>query len=254
MNKDFVGQEAWDERYRKLELEAAPSNDCVRNWIERFLPDTPGSCLELGCFPGRYLAAIAEHGYEIHGIDRTPRVVDDLPRWFEDKEYQTGSFAQGDVFEHAFDRSFDLVCSFGLIEHFEDWPALVRIHAKLVAPGGLLLLTAPNFRGTIQRFLHGWLDGDNLREHNLNAMIPSEWGAIVRTMGFEIVFQGHFGRFDFWMGDLEEMSFSQRAGRAFMRRMKAVGRFLPEGPEAWTPYCGLVARKQADSAQDPATP
>ncbi len=247
MNKDFVGQDAWDDRYRALKLDAASSDDCVRQWIERFLPAKPGACLELGCFPGRYLAAIGQRGHELHGIDRTPRVLTDLPRWLESIGCRTGSFRQDDVFEHAFERQYDIVCSFGLIEHFEDWASLVRIHAKLVAAGGLLLLTTPNFRGGVQRFLHGWLDGDNLREHNCAAMAPAKWSELIDPMGFEVLFQGHFGAFDFWMGDLAEMSFLQRAGRAFMRRMKGVGRILPAGPAAWTPYCGLAARKRGAS-------
>lgn len=43
--------------------------------------------------------------------------------------------------------AIDLVYSSGLIEHFDDTPAVVAEHLRLVKPGGQLVLIVPNFEG-----------------------------------------------------------------------------------------------------------
>ena len=241
---DFTTQERWDRSYEQFDLQVAPPDDPIRRWVERYLPRGSGSCLEFGCFPGRYLAAIGEMGYEVNGIDLTPRLEKDLPNWMRAQGYRTGEFFRADVFTHPFAKQYDVVCSFGLIEHFVRWPELVERHARLVRAGGWLVLSTPNFRGTFQRWMHQWLDAANLAEHNLDAMQPQRWAELVQPLGFTPVMCGHIGPFDFWTGPQERPSF-QRFTLKVIRRLKPLGRVLPDNVGCYAPYCGLVARKQA---------
>ena len=196
----LASQQYWDQGYQNLALDIASPRDPVRIWLESHLPAGSGSALELGCYPGRYLAVLGELGYELNGADLTPDVETVLPQWMRKSGYRTGEFVRADVWTHDFKRQFDVVASFGLIEHFEKWPELLCRHAHLVNKGGWLAVTTPNFRGGIQQFLHGWLDRDNLARHNLHAMEPQAWTNIVKPLGFNTVFCGYFGRFDFWEG------------------------------------------------------
>ncbi|HEV2394978.1 MAG TPA: methyltransferase domain-containing protein [Verrucomicrobiae bacterium] len=243
MPGNFTTQARWDVSYRDVALQAAPLGDPVRGWLERWVPRGQGPCLELGCFPGRYLAVLGELGYELHGVDLTPRVESDLPAWLQQQAYRVGQFIKGDVFTHTFARKFEVVCSFGLIEHFGNWTELVDIHAGLVEQGGLLVLATPNFRGWVQHGLHAWLDGANLAEHNLAAMRPNQWSHQVRDAGFEILISGWFGTFDFWANADPRRSRFKRAIIKVVRRLIPMFRLLPEGVTAYAPYCGLVARK-----------
>jgi SAM-dependent methyltransferase len=127
--RNFCEQRLWDDGYVQAELFVAPPDDLIRRWLQKHVPSGQGSCLELGCFPGRYLAVLGELGYEVNGIDLTPRVEQDLKPWLQRQGYRVGEFIRDDVFTHAFRRRYDIVCSFGLIEHFEDWPGLLRRHA-----------------------------------------------------------------------------------------------------------------------------
>jgi 2-polyprenyl-3-methyl-5-hydroxy-6-metoxy-1,4-benzoquinol methylase len=243
MKAAFTTQQRWDDSYAEVPLEAAAPGDPVRLWLERHIPHRVGTALELGCFPGRYLAVLGELGYEVNGMDLTPRITE-LPAWFQQMGRRTGSFTQADVFTHPVSRRFDVVCSFGLIEHFGDWSGLLRRHAGLVEEGGLLAVSTPNFRGAVQQSLHRWLDRENLAEHNLEAMVPSAWADVVVPLGFEILQCGWLGPFDFWTGP-GRRSRLQRATVKVIRRAVPLLRWLPEDAGAYAPYCALVARRRA---------
>jgi len=241
---DFIAQERWDQGYEKLALQVAPPDDPIRRWLQKYIPRGTGTCLEFGCFPGRYLAVLGEFGYEVNGIDLTPRLERDLPNWMRAQGYRTGQFIQADVFTHQFEKTYDVVCSFGLIEHFAQWPELVERHASLVRPGGWLALSTPNFRGALQQGLHRWLDSVNLAEHNLEAMQPRLWAERVKRLGLEVVMCGHLGPFDFWVGS-QPRSFFQQTSLKVILRLKRIGRLLPDDVGLYAPYCGLIARKPA---------
>jgi SAM-dependent methyltransferase len=235
-------QEYWDQGYKNLALEIAPPPDLVRIWLTKHLASGTGACLELGCFPGRYLAVLGELGYELNGIDLTPRVVTELPRWLKQAGYRVGEFARADVWMHEYKRQFEVVASFGLLEHFENWPELLLRHAQLTKPGGWLVVTVPNFRGALQQRLHRWLDRDNLERHNLQAMEPQAWAKVIQASGFRPTFCGYFGRFDFWEGGQKGLTWAQRTALRFIAKSLPWLRQLPESP-AYSPYCGLVAQK-----------
>ena len=76
---------------------------------------------------------------------------------------------QEDFFSFDSDIKYDIVCSFGFVEHFEDTEPVLRRHCHLVKPGGRLLITMPNFLG-LNGLLHKWFDPENYNKHNLKAM------------------------------------------------------------------------------------
>lgn len=235
-------QQYWDHGYENVSLKIVPPRERVRIWLEKYLPPGSGSALELGCFPGRYLAVLGELGYELNGIDLTPRVEIDLPKWIKKCAYRMGKIVLADMWTHDFKRQFDVVASFGLIEHFETWPELLRRHAQLVKQGGWLVVMVPNFRGAIQQFLHGWLDRDNLARHNLQAMDPQAWAKVVQPLGFNPVFCGCFGRFDFWEGGQKGLTLAQKIALRIIWKSTPFLRILPDA-YAYSPYYGLIAQK-----------
>jgi SAM-dependent methyltransferase len=98
-----------------------------------------GRVLDLGCGSGYGTALLASRAIQVVGIDRV------LP----DRASRRGggSFLLGDL--HALPlapKSFDLVVSFQVIEHFEDPTFYVDAIAELLCPQGLALLTTPNVR------------------------------------------------------------------------------------------------------------
>jgi 2-polyprenyl-3-methyl-5-hydroxy-6-metoxy-1,4-benzoquinol methylase len=53
---------------------------------------------------------------------------------------------QGDMFDQKFAASFDLVCHWGVLEHFVDPEKVLRISAQALAPGGAMVFSMPNMQ------------------------------------------------------------------------------------------------------------
>jgi len=242
-SNNLVDQTYWDRGYDQIKLDIADPVDTVRQWIERQIPRGMGSCFEVGCFPGRYLAVFGELGYELHGLDRTPRVETELPLWLKSRSYKVGRFFRGDFFSHGASRTYDIVCSFGFIEHFRDWECVLAKHSSLVNRGGCLVVAVPNFSGSVQRFLHRTLDRANYDLHHVPAMDPARWGEVVRRLGFSILYTGYFGRFDFWTMNGSPTRL-QHVGLSLLFRNMRLLRKVPEGLRSFAPYCGMVARRR----------
>jgi SAM-dependent methyltransferase len=243
MTGTFIPQEEWDANYRVASLQVAAEGDPLRRWITRHASGRPGACLELGCFPGRFLAVLGELGWELNGVDLTPRVEVDLPAWLEARGHRVGTFSRTDAFLLEPRRRYDLVCSFGLIEHFEDWEALLRAHARLVAPGGLLLVSAPNFRGGLQGVVHRLLDQENLRKHNVASMDPARWRSIAVEEGLEVLEAGGLGRFECWFGPQRRGWAARKAAKLLSRSGGWLGRLLPADDLRFAPHCAIAARR-----------
>lgn len=242
---NLVDQREWDLMHRDGEFLHLAKDDLFRRWIEAFVPRGSGDCLEIGCFPGRFLAAIGDLGYRLHGIDLAPRTEIELPRWLAAEGYRVGDFVRGDFFAHRFAQRFDVVSSFGFVEHFTNWQDVLGLHAELVAPGGYLVVEAPNMAGLIQRTLRHLFDPEDLARHHTPAMHTDFWAAVAHRLGFEVLFAGPISTFAFW-GNLPV----QGAKARLADLLRALGPILALRPETGSNvsagFVGLVARRSSD--------
>ncbi len=239
-NGSIVEQDIWDKGYQQYTLSIS-QNQRENAFLERFLPARQGSALEIGCFPGRYLPLVGRKGYTLSGIDRTPRVAE-LPSWLTGLGCKVGKFYQADFCAWQAESRYDAVISFGFVEHFTNWDEIFVKHCSLVAPGGVLLVTFPNFGGMAQKYLHAWLDAQNLSLHWQEAMRIARYREICARQGFEIVFSGYWGGFDFWLGGEAKLSRLQQLCFKVLCKLSRHGASLPSF--SWSaPYCGIVAKR-----------
>jgi 2-polyprenyl-3-methyl-5-hydroxy-6-metoxy-1,4-benzoquinol methylase len=241
---DFVDQSHWNKGYESIAPTASDEDDPIRMLLESTLPKGRLRSFEMGCYPGRYLAVLGGMGHELNGCDLTPRVRD-LAGWFRQCGFETGSFKQQDVFQLDESSQYDVVASFGLIEHFGNWESLIIKHANLVAPGGYLVVTTPNFRSPLQYFLHKTLDSENLKIHNVDSMDPAKWAALAKEAGLEVLFHGGIGRFEFWAA-WQKRNILQKIVLRLVRATRPLWQYAPEGTLALAPYYGVIARRPAD--------
>ena len=244
MTTNKASQEWWDQTWQGVPLAPPPPQQHVRRWLEQHVPrTTDGSCFEVGCHPGRFLAVMGMLGYELNGVDMTPDVKN-IRGWLERDGYRVGGIAQGDFFEYDPGRQFDVVMSLGFIEHFTDWERVLARHIPLVAPGGRLVLEVPNMAGSVQSWVYRTFDRENYERHYIPAMSPGAWAEILRRRDFDIEFEGPFGHL-YLRVEPARRSVPARAGVFVMRATQRLLRpFFPPGRHAYAPALGVVARRR----------
>jgi 2-polyprenyl-3-methyl-5-hydroxy-6-metoxy-1,4-benzoquinol methylase len=112
------------------------------------LPQAPrgGRYLDIGCGFGGLLAAFAERGFAVRGIELDPVRVR-MARATCDDHGLADVVSPGDILDEQLVASlgrFDLVTMIDVIEHVLDVPKALRHAVDLLEPGGLLLLEVPN--------------------------------------------------------------------------------------------------------------
>src|SRR5713101_7012934 len=115
-----VSQDYWDSLYEKVEPRYdSKTHILFEDLFDRFLKPG-GTCFEVGCYPGNFLIHLGRRfGYEVSGIDATPFVLTRMPPRFQG--VKVGRFYQGDFLQFQPPGLFDVVCSFGFIEHFTNF-------------------------------------------------------------------------------------------------------------------------------------
>jgi 2-polyprenyl-3-methyl-5-hydroxy-6-metoxy-1,4-benzoquinol methylase len=244
---DFVSQQYWDESYQETEFSRPETDDFLRLSLLKFIPSVQqGRAIEIGCYPGRYLSVLGDLGYELNGVDLTPKTKQ-LHAHLAEAGYKVGSITQTDFITFAPTEKYEVVTSFGFIEHFEKYQEVILKQVDLVAEGGYLVISTPNFKGFFQQIFHRLFDTPNFRRHNLKSMNPQEWAAMLKDLRFEIVFSGYGGGALFWMN--KDQSRTQHfLGRCFLFAYKWINRIFGLRNTSWNHSslacdCLLVAKK-----------
>ena len=92
-------QKYWDKYHKGFELQIAPESHPIRQLIEQYFSITNNkTCIEIGCYPGAFLAVFGELGYELYGIDLSEK-INILPDWLLSRDYQVGKFWKDDFLQ-----------------------------------------------------------------------------------------------------------------------------------------------------------
>lgn len=164
----------WDLEYGRLPRKKLKSQFWVGvrdyyNLLSRFIsPDS--EVLEIGCAPAKTLAwAAKKKKAKVTGLDYSKNGIE-VSRWLFEQMRLNGNFLYEDIFQTTLtEKTFDVVISSGFIEHFDDPSEVIDIHIKLAKPGGVVLITIPNYGGWYGKMQH-FFNPDNLRIHNLDIM------------------------------------------------------------------------------------
>jgi SAM-dependent methyltransferase len=242
--KVLLSQQGWIQSYNAVQPSECSSNDPIAAFLQQNLRGDNQSkkAIELGCYPGRYLLELGRLGFSVSGIDVEPKAKLLLPGWLKRNNVAVDDIYEGDCTNMFTEQKFDLVCSFGLIEHFTPIEPILDIHLRLVSDGGILVITVPNFAGTLQRLFHTACDRQNLSEHNLAAMSPQRWFSSRQAL--EVLFCGPIGRWDFWVGAGRRSILERCLAWSVCRTRPMVSRILSRPRYAWSPYCGAIVRKR----------
>ena len=108
--------------------------------------------LEVGCGRGSLSSYFSDAGYECTLLDISEDVIDKARVIFQRNDLKV-KFEVGDAQKLPFDdKSFDIVFSIGLLEHFEDCEPLISEQIRVLDDGGLLFCyIVPECQGNIQK-------------------------------------------------------------------------------------------------------
>jgi ubiquinone/menaquinone biosynthesis C-methylase UbiE len=149
--------------------------------------------LDVGCGPGATALAFAARVASVVALDLTPAMLAQARKTAAERGLDNLRFELGNAADLPFpDASFDVVASRLAAHHVADPQAMVREVARVLAPGGMFLLSdtiAPEdpARDTFLNAFELLRDPSHVRDHRL-----SEWQAMFRAAGLEPVCLGRY--------------------------------------------------------------
>lgn len=203
------------------------------------------NAIELGGFPGYYATYLKKYqkldttlfDYYIH-----QELINQL---LEKNGLKPGDIdiIEADLFKYQPEKLYDMVLSFGLIEHFNDTKAIIETHLQFLKPGGVLFITLPNFKS-----VNGWVqrkfDKENYDKHNISSMDLQLLKDSCKQLGLKEIESYYHGRFTVWLENKSEQS---KVAKAIVKAIWVAGkiatRIVPIESKSLSPYIVLKAVK-----------
>lgn len=166
-------EEYWDEAGVAIELGLLrfheAESDRYLDILARFR--SAGRLLDVGCSFGAFLARARQRGYDVCGLEASPgaaRVgqrefgLSIIPRALDAAGLEAGAF--------------DIVTLLDVIEHQLDPRALVREAARVLRPGGVLLIETPNENSVYRAMYRAYNTANNLMRRLSGGRWDRPWG------------------------------------------------------------------------------
>jgi 2-polyprenyl-3-methyl-5-hydroxy-6-metoxy-1,4-benzoquinol methylase len=229
-----------------------------RAYFEKHLPKCKDwTVLEVGACPGTHLLAIAQsHGYKPVALDYISE-VHRLPEEFRKFGIDNLEVIEADFLKMETDRRFNIVMSFGFLEHFENPSDILRRHWNLVAPGGFLFVGVPIF-GPLQMLLRRFVLTPEklawtLGAHNQEIMNLKTLRNLCAAMPdcSTVVFASHVREMEMWFSPSNSYV---RPGRAWFLYLWKICALLPKwlhvSSGLFSPYALVIVRRQPNGGQE----
>jgi len=171
---DQAGKSYWDGVWRSGEL---PSLWSIESTLLRYYPERKlfsfvesilhdrglvggnTRLVEAGCARSAVLPLFAKReNMQVFGVDYSS-VGCEQARAILDRENVSGEIFECNLFElpKELNEKFDVVVSFGLVEHFSNSVEIIGALADLLKPGGIIITCIPNMSGVIG-LVQKWVD------------------------------------------------------------------------------------------------
>lgn len=113
------------------------SHHIIPELVRRLSP--PGRVLDVGCDVGFAARDLVSSGFQVCGIDQNAATLEKAGRY-----YQQIILADVENEPPNLDGPFDVIIFADILEHLTDPAAAFKRFSKLLAPGGLIVVSVPN--------------------------------------------------------------------------------------------------------------
>lgn len=202
-------------------------------WDSALLPllrvGSPASALEIGSAPGgNLIEAWKMLGAIPVGIEYTESGAELNRQVFRHYGLDPNNVICDDFFSPTLDHlkdKFDLVMSFGFVEHFADTFSVISRQISFCRAGGHVVITIPRLRGLYAAWNNAF-DPRVAATHNMSLMRDEVFFRVCESVpGFAIKFRGAVGSFEYGLLT-HRGQFLARVGIASLRRLAPVLQFL----------------------------
>jgi SAM-dependent methyltransferase len=177
-----------------------------RKYLPHYGSTSNRELLEVGCGNSVWLSYFQQRfGYRVSGIDYSEFGCEQTRRILA-RDGCSGDIRLGDLFHPPVDLigKFDVVCSFGVVEHFEDTAGVLSAISRFLKPGGILITTVPVLygpTGILQRLfnrpvfdIHVLLTRERLAEHLRKSGLSVRTSEYYATVSFGVTLDAAEGR------------------------------------------------------------
>ena len=190
MNK-YTEKEYWDNLWSKEKRNDSiffPFEDLINEYLS---DEIPLEYLEIGCAPGTFMAWFSKKmNYKVSGIDFSS--INLIRNTLKKNDVINYDIIECDFLNFNTEKKYDVVASFGFVEHFEEYSEIIEKHADLVKDNGYLIIEIPNLK-YFNGFLFKIFDKKTYSTHNLEVMdIDILANSVTKNNKFEILYKNYY--------------------------------------------------------------
>jgi ubiquinone/menaquinone biosynthesis C-methylase UbiE len=151
------------------------------NRIDVLCGGDKGRLLDMGCGPGLFLAEAQKMGWDVEGVEISEWAVRHAREKMNIKNISEGGLT---ALPTITENSFDVITCFDLIEHLVEPHKLLEELARILKPGGLLVITTPWFGSWLSRVMGGrWF---SIMPEHLHYFSCDSLQQLLGKSGFEV--------------------------------------------------------------------
>jgi SAM-dependent methyltransferase len=227
-----------------------PENRLWDGLFRRLLVKFPAGSklLEIGCAPGRWMIYFRENlGFDAWGIDYSPSGVE-VAKHNIARHRTRAQVVEGNFLEYQFPLKFDVIVSFGVIEHYLNPMPVITKCLEDLREGGLCICAVPNIASTFYGGIQKSIDSDVWGKHvayNMEDLI-----SFFDRAGFVRIKGTYFGCFN--LGVVNVSKFQKAA--PFLHASNLILHLMlrsmvgtRESP-LWSPYIFVWGEKRASGS------